>query len=61
MSNFRLSDYFNACQENLLNNCIECGKCVDSCLAMKYIPDAPASAEIMRGIKEFLKGGELCP
>ena len=61
MSNLRLSDYFNACQESLLNNCIECGNCVDSCLVMKYIPDAPASAEIMRGIKEFLKGGELSP
>lgn len=59
MFKLRLSDHYDACEEKLLTRCIECGQCVDECRIMKTIPDAPAAGEIISGIKDFLRGGEL--
>ena len=55
----RLVDYYNEYEEKFLTQCVECGQCVRECLVMKRIPDAPAAGDIISGIKDFLRGGEL--
>jgi len=54
-----LKEYFDLSREKFLNQCVECGQCVENCKVMEFLPKPPDAAAAISGYKDYLRGGEL--